>query len=38
MATHCNILAWEIPWIEEAGVLQSKGSQTSDMTGHTQKH
>ena len=25
MATHCNILAWEIPWIEEPGGLQSIG-------------
>ena len=23
MATHSNILAWEIPWIEEPGGLQS---------------
>ena len=21
MATHCRILAWEIPWMEEAGGL-----------------
>ena len=21
MATHCNILAWEIPWTEESGRL-----------------
>ena len=27
MATHSSILAWEIPWIEEAGRLQSTGSQ-----------
>ena len=27
MATHCNILAWEISWTEEPGVLQSMGSQ-----------
>ena len=27
MATHSNILAWEIPWIEEAGKLQSMVSQ-----------
>ena len=30
MATHCNILAWEIPWTEEPGRLQSMGSQESD--------
>ena len=28
MATHCIILAWEIPWMEEPGRLQSMGSQT----------
>ena len=27
MATHSNILAWTIPWTEESGGLQSKGSQ-----------
>ena len=27
MATHCSILAWKIPWTEEPGRLQSKGSQ-----------
>ena len=27
MATHSNILAWKIPWIEESGGLQSMGSQ-----------
>ena len=26
MATHSSILAWEIPWTEEPGVLQSTGS------------
>ena len=26
-ATHCSILAWEIPWTEEPGGLQSMGSQ-----------
>ena len=26
-ATHYNILAWEIPWTEEPGGLQSIGSQ-----------
>ena len=25
MATHSNILAWDIPWIEEPGGLQSIG-------------
>ena len=27
MATHSNILAWEIPWTEEPGGLQFMGSQ-----------
>ena len=27
MATHSSILAWKIPWTEEPGRLQSKGSQ-----------
>ena len=27
MATPSNILAWEIPWAEELGGLQSMGSQ-----------
>ena len=31
-ATHSSILAWKIPWTEEPGGLQSKGSQESDMT------
>ena len=26
MATHCSTLAWEIPWMEEPGTLQSMGS------------
>jgi len=32
MATHSSILAWETPWTEEPGGLQSMGSQR-DMTG-----
>ena len=27
MATHSCILAWEIPWMEDPGGLQSMGSQ-----------
>ena len=27
MATHSGILAWNIPWVEEPGRLQSMGSQ-----------
>ena len=26
MATHSNILAWKIPWMEELGGLESIGS------------
>ena len=29
MATHSSILAWDIPWTEEPGGLQSMGSQKS---------
>ena len=29
--THSSILAWEIPWTEEPGGLQSMGSQKSQM-------
>ena len=32
VATHSSILAWEIPWIEEPGRLQSMGPQRD---GHT---
>ena len=28
MATHSSILAWEIPWTEELGGLQSMRSQS----------
>ena len=28
MATHSSILAWRIPWTEEPGGLQSRGSQS----------
>ena len=28
MATHSSTLAWEIPWTEEPGELQSMGSQS----------
>ena len=27
MATHSGILAWRIPWTQEPGGLQSRGSQ-----------
>ena len=29
MATHSNILVWEIPWTEEPGGLQAVGLQRS---------
>ena len=29
LATHSSMLAWEIPWAEEPGGLQSMGSQKS---------
>ena len=31
MATHSSILAWQIPWTEEAGRLQSMGLEKSQM-------
>ena len=37
MATHSNILAWEFPWTEEPGGLQSIGLQKSQtqLSGYT---
>ena len=32
MATHSNILAWKISWIEEPGGLQFMGCKDSDTT------
>ena len=32
MATHCSILAWRIPCMEELGGLQSTGRRESDTT------
>ena len=38
MATHSCILAWEIPWTEESGELQSMGvTEESDMTEQLNK-
>ena len=31
MAPHSSILAWEIPWTEESGRLQSMGLQTGQL-------
>ena len=36
MTTHSSILAWEIPWTEKPGGLQSVGSQELD-TPDTQR-
>ena len=30
MATHCSVLAWELPWTEDPGGLQSRGLKESD--------
>ena len=38
MAIHSSILAWRIPWTEEAGRLQSMGSQASDTTERLNHH
>ena len=35
MATHSSILVWRIPWTEEPGRLQPRGS---DITEHTHTH
>ena len=32
IATHSHMLAWKIPWTEEPGRLQSKGSKELDTT------
>ena len=37
MATHSSILAWEIPWTEEPGGLQSMESQESDLAERAPK-
>ena len=34
MATHSSILAWRIPWTEEAGGYSPKGCKESDTTEH----
>ena len=35
MATYSSILVWRMPWTEDPGRLQSRGS---DMTEHTHTH
>jgi len=32
MATHSSTLAWKIPWTEEPGGLQCKGTRLSNFT------
>ena len=32
MAAHSNILTWEIPWTDETGSLQFRGSKELDTT------
>ena len=34
MATHCNILAWKIPWTEEPGGLVHEVLKELDTTQH----
>ena len=34
MATHSSILAWETPWTEEPGGVQSVGSQSQTRLGN----
>ena len=41
MATHSSILAWQTPWTEKPGRLQSMGSQRvkhDQATEHTHTH
>ena len=38
MATRSNILAWEIPWTEDPGRLQSMGSQRVGHDLVTEQH
>ena len=37
MATHSSILAWDIPWIEDPGGLQSMGSPRVGHNGATKE-
>ena len=37
MTTYSNILAWEMPWTKELGMLQSMRSQESDRTQQLNK-
>ena len=38
MATHSNILAWEIPWTEDQVGYSPSGHKESDMTERVHAH
>ena len=38
MAAHSSIRAWRIPWTQEPGGLQSKESDTTEVTEHACMH
>ena len=38
MVTHSSILAWEIPWREKPGGLQSMGSQSQAQLKQLSRH
>ena len=38
MATHSRVLAWEIPWTEDPGELQSWGRKESDTAEQLSMH
>ena len=38
MATHSSILAWQIPWTEELGGLESMESQSTGHNGATKQN
>ena len=38
MATHCSILAWEIPWTRSPVVYSPWGRKESDMTEQLSMH
>ena len=38
MAAHYSIRAWRIPWTQEPGGLQSKESDTTEVTEHARMH
>ena len=38
MAPHSSTLAWQIPWMEEPGRLQSMGQEELDMTEQLHFH